>query len=152
MHERISTVIIFFEVIVGTDQFPTYAAGSLIGSGDVEDQSAPKAFLNYVLFDNNYVMVDFGFDQVTSVGATSHDYLALHVNVKQLGYSYIYLSNENTKIQDVSFDDLRSCTTQRSNRVTITIPSVCRLILISEKTQRRTINCTTEWSCKMNWI
>ncbi len=85
----------------------TYAAGSLIGSGDVEDQSAPKAFLNYVLFDNNYVMVDFGFDQVTSAGATAHDYLALHVNVKQPGYLYIYLSNENAKVQDVYFDDFK---------------------------------------------
>lgn len=74
-----------------------------------EDPSAPKAFLNYILFDQNFVMQDFGFDQI-DVGAdqnSSHDYLTLHVKVQTSGYLYVYLSNENPALVNVYFDDLK---------------------------------------------
>ncbi len=63
-----------------------FSGGSMIDPGDYEDEDSPKAFLNYILFDDNFVMVDFGFDQVSSAGATAHDYLALHVKVNEPGY------------------------------------------------------------------
>jgi hypothetical protein len=32
-------------------------------------QVSPKAFLNYILFDDNYVPYDFGYDQIGTEGA-----------------------------------------------------------------------------------
>ncbi|HMG93712.1 MAG TPA: hypothetical protein VK589_26825, partial [Chryseolinea sp.] len=79
-----------------------------------EDAVAPRAYLNYILFDENFVLKDFGFDQISTaakqVGATpvvAHDYLSLHVKVQQKGYLYVYLSNEQAAQTNVYFDDLR---------------------------------------------
>lgn len=90
-----------------------FGSGAFIGSEDW-DASAPKAYLNYILFDEDFVLVDFGFDQIgmdaKQVGASPvipHDYLSLHVKVKQKGYLYIYLSNEQPVQTNVYFDDLK---------------------------------------------
>lgn len=79
-----------------------------------EDDVAPKAYLNYILFDQNFQLVDFGFDQISlsakQVGASPvvpHDYLNLHVRIKQKGYLYVYLSNEQPVQTNVYFDDLK---------------------------------------------
>lgn len=91
-----------------------FAAGPIITNSNWESSAAPKAYLNYILFDQNFALVDFGFDQIGTnaeqVGVspvTAADYLNLHVKVKQKGYLYIYLSNENPVIQNVYFDDLK---------------------------------------------
>lgn len=91
-----------------------FAAGPIITSSNWESSAAPKAYLNYILFDQNFALVDFGFDQIGTNGeqvgvspVTAADYLNLHVKVKQKGYLYIYLSNENPVIQNVYFDDLK---------------------------------------------
>lgn len=84
-----------------------FSGGPFIGPGDYEDEDAPKAYLNYILFDEEFIPVDFGFDQVSENAATAHEYLSLHVKVQQKGYLYIYLSNENNKLVDVFFDDLK---------------------------------------------
>jgi RHS repeat-associated protein len=93
----------------------TFSPGPYIGRVPAyEDGAAPKAYLNYILFDNNFNLVDFGFDQVSAtaqqVGATPvvpHDYLSLHVKVQQAGYLYVYLSNEQAVQTNVYFDDLK---------------------------------------------
>ncbi len=84
-----------------------FSSGAWITTSAYEDQEAPKAFLNYLLFDDNFNLLDAGFDQVGQAGATTHDYMSLQVRVKQTGYLYIYLSNESDKIVDVYFDDFR---------------------------------------------
>ena len=69
----------------------------------------PKAFLNYILFDDNYVPYDFGYDQIGTEGAmpgTTSDKMSLVAKVSKPGYIYIYLSNENEVVQEVYFDDL----------------------------------------------
>jgi RHS repeat-associated protein len=95
------------------NKFSSLFTSPWITSSSYEDISAPKAFLNYLLFDENFNWIDAGFDQVNVAGATSHDYLSLNVKVKQKGYLYIYLSNENNKIIPLFFDDFRIV--QRSN-------------------------------------
>jgi RHS repeat-associated protein len=93
----------------------TFSAGPYIGRvPPYEDGSAPKAYLNYILFGENFALLDFGFDQISTtaqqVGATpfvAHDYLSLHVKVQKKGYLYIYLSNEQAVITNVYFDDLK---------------------------------------------
>ncbi len=91
-----------------------FGAGSLVAPEDIEDDEPPRAFLNYILFDEDFVPVDFGFDQVTAnaeqVGVSPnvpHDYLGLHVKVRQKGYLYVYLSNENPVLANVYFDDFK---------------------------------------------
>jgi RHS repeat-associated protein len=91
-----------------------FGLGSLIDPGDIEDEEPPRAFINYLLFDENFALVDAGFDQVTTnaeqVGVSPnvlHDYLSLHVKVNQKGYLYVYVSNEHPVLANVYFDDLK---------------------------------------------
>jgi RHS repeat-associated protein len=89
--------------------------GPWIGN-DKWDASAPKAYLNYILFDENFVLQDFGFDQISTSAKQSlslpivlvpHDYLNLHIKVQKKGYLYAYLSNENPYETRVYFDDYK---------------------------------------------
>ena len=79
------------------------------------EEEPPKAYLNYLLFDENFVLVDFGFDQISAdcqqeipdPTPVPHDHLSLHVKVKQKGYLYVYLSNEQSvAVTNVYFDDM----------------------------------------------
>ena len=61
-----------------------FSAGPIIGCSSW-DPSAPKAYLNYILLDANFTLVDFGFNQVTTSSAedmtppcTPYDYLNLN--------------------------------------------------------------------------
>lgn len=88
-----------------------FGSGFFLGSEDWEDEDAPKAFLNYILFDKDFVPYDMGFDQIDESALetgsnVAHDELQLTALVTQPGYIYIYLSNENEKLVDVYFDDL----------------------------------------------
>lgn len=91
-----------------------FGAGPAITEDEWEDDDAPKAYLNYLLFDENFVVVDFGFDQISvdakQVGVSPivpHDYLNLNVKVREKGYLYVYLSNENPTLANVYFDDFK---------------------------------------------
>jgi RHS repeat-associated protein len=74
-----------------------------------EDAAAPKAYLNYVLFNESYGLEDFGYDQIDMAADQNgiHDRLSLHFKIKKKGYLYVFLSNENPVIQNVYFDDLK---------------------------------------------
>ncbi len=87
-----------------------FAAGALITAGDWEDDHAPKAYLNYILFDQDHKAYDMGFDQVSEEALEdgsdiAHDKMYLKALAKKPGYIYIYLSNENPTLVDVYFDD-----------------------------------------------
>ncbi len=103
-----------------------FSGGPFVGSASApyEDASAPRAYLNYILFDENFVLKDFGFDQISigakQVGVTpivQHDYLNLHVKVQQKGYLYIYLSNEQAFQTNVYFDDFKITQNSGVNQV-----------------------------------
>ncbi|HYC83577.1 MAG TPA: RHS repeat-associated core domain-containing protein, partial [Chryseosolibacter sp.] len=91
-----------------------FSAGPYIGRIPAyENGDAPRAYLNYILFDENFELVDFGFDQVSTdaeqIGDSTggHELLTLHVKIQQKGYLYIYLSNEQPVRTNVYFDDLK---------------------------------------------
>ena len=80
----------------------------------------PKAYLNYIMFDRNYTPIIEDPSQTNFVrveqtakedGKSSmangipHQLLEATVNVKQAGYLYIYLSNEESSPVEVFFDD-----------------------------------------------
>ncbi|MGC3946361.1 MAG: Ig-like domain-containing protein [Chryseolinea sp.] len=77
------------------------------------DQDAPKAFLNMLIFDKNYKLVEFAFKQVHAefeqIGVDksedSFDELIIEKVIGQEGYVYLYLSNEEPNELQVGFDD-----------------------------------------------
>lgn len=87
-----------------------FSGGALIGTAayPYDDPAPPKAFLNYILFDDNYVPYDFGYDQIGTDGVIpGSDKMSLDATVTKPGYLYVYLSNENPVAQEVYFDDLK---------------------------------------------
>ncbi len=87
-------------------------AGALINSGPEVNTNAPKAYINYILFNEKYVAYDFGFTQVSQSaletgGGVPHQFMQLQAVATEPGYVYIYLSNEHDKVVDVFFDDLK---------------------------------------------
>jgi len=75
------------------------------------DGEAPKAYLNWLVFDRDFTMKDAGNQRVsilaaeTGSGTVSHERLARDLVITEAGYVYIYLSNEGTDPVDVFFDD-----------------------------------------------
>ena len=87
--------------------------GSVVaGGGGNGNTSFPKAFVNLLVFDKNYNFLDLTFEQINGgeqVGVTpkaAHDYMSREYTVKEEGYIYAYLSNENTTQVEVYFDDV----------------------------------------------
>lgn len=62
----------------------------------------PKAYLNYVLFDDNFKMVDGRAIRVSTPDVITP--LVGQMDIKKSGYLYVYISNESPT--DVYFDDL----------------------------------------------
>jgi RHS repeat-associated protein len=70
--------------------------------------NAPKAYLNWILFDDQLKYVNGGSDPVGGGGYKFHNkfmFDQLPVNVTQNGYLYVYVSNETPNI-NVYFDNL----------------------------------------------
>jgi RHS repeat-associated protein len=69
------------------------------------DNAKPKAYLNWILFDNqfNYIASNSGVKQAQP-GASKQALIASLQTIAKNGYLYIYVSNESQ--QDVYFDDL----------------------------------------------
>jgi RHS repeat-associated protein len=79
----------------------------LSDTGTAITETKPRAFVNWVLFDNqmNYVSSSSGFDQVGDDQEFKHHILT-NLPIDQSGYLYIYVSNETPNI-DVFFDNLQ---------------------------------------------
>jgi len=82
------------------------------GSGGI-NPSGPKAFINIIVFDKNYKLLDAAWEAVdpgaNQVGATpviAHDYLMREYTAKEEGYVFMYVSNESPTLVDVYFDDV----------------------------------------------
>jgi RHS repeat-associated protein len=92
-----------------TSSFPT-SYGALLSK---TTNGAPKAYLNWLIFDSNFLFVTGGFRQITTAGKetgsdVAHELVASPtINITQPGYVYIYLSNEETTPVEVYFDDFK---------------------------------------------
>ncbi len=95
---------------LGAAAFPFVGA---LTHTDEPQGEAPKAYLNWLVYDRDFNLKTAGFRRVTTAGAetvtgtSQHDYLAAHVVIQDAGYVYIYLSNEDDNSVDVFFDDFR---------------------------------------------
>ncbi len=81
---------------------------------DTENGVPPKAYLNYILFDKTMTTVlDFGFKRISAAAKESgqnvkHDRLYFErIIIKEPGYLYTYISNENPTAVEVYFDDFK---------------------------------------------
>lgn len=86
--------------------FNSNAAYFYVGSGG--NGSLPRAYLNYILFDQDFNYITAGFDQVSSTAGSTHEKLSFGtLNITEGGYLYVFVSNESNANFDVFFDDLR---------------------------------------------
>ncbi len=92
-----------------TSSFPsTYG-----GLQSKTDNGAPKAYLNWLVFDRNFVFQTGGFKQITTDGKeagtdVAHELVTSpSITITQPGYVYVYLSNESATTVEVYFDDFK---------------------------------------------
>ncbi len=79
-------------------------------SGQVlRNTDAPKAYLFYVLFDNNHVYKQFGYAAMASTAMVVHQKLSLDVVLPSDGFMYIYIANESniSAASATYFDDFK---------------------------------------------
>src|SRR5690606_29206103 len=93
------------------------------GGGNPGTSGWPKGWLNMLVFDKDYNLVDLAYEQldaaymqpVGNVNKLPMQKLSVSKTIKEPGYVYIYLSNEGSVQQDIYFDDLKI--THRKSRV-----------------------------------
>ncbi|WP_158563292.1 DUF6443 domain-containing protein [Chitinophaga silvatica] len=73
---------------------------------DNKKDGKPHAYINYVLFDDNFKMVtsNSGVKQVSNIPDVIQTLNVDEMEIKSSGFLYIYTSNEST--QDIYFDDV----------------------------------------------
>lgn len=88
--------------------------GGLIAAGNNPgNPSWPKGWLNVLVFDRNYNVVNIAFQQLdgayVQTGSTKmpHQLLSRELVIKEPGYVYIYVSNEGNTQQNIYFDDMK---------------------------------------------
>ena len=80
---------------------------SYLTGGGSSGTTTPFAFLNYIVFDNNFNRVASGHQRVSSVLNAKHLLTLNNVNITQKGYVYIWVSNESNQNHNTYFDDLK---------------------------------------------
>ncbi|WP_211303474.1 DUF6443 domain-containing protein [Chitinophaga ginsengisoli] len=86
-------------LLLNRDDFSNYLTST---QNDNPTSTVPKAYLNYVLFDEKFKMVAGGAVRVSTPDVVAP--LTANLNVNKNGFLYIYVSNESPS--DVYFDDL----------------------------------------------
>lgn len=80
----------------------------------------PKAYLNYILFDNSYTQSQFGYVAVSDDGYQTYERLTTgDLTMPVSGYLYIYVANESTANVDVWFDDLKIIHQKANNQLQV---------------------------------
>jgi RHS repeat-associated protein len=78
------------------------------GTGGNKGDNSPGAYLNYILFDANYKVMDMGWRVVPASSANVQQKLSFSdINVKEAGYIFVYLSYEDESNNYVQFDDMK---------------------------------------------
>jgi RHS repeat-associated protein len=82
------------------------------GGGGNGNNTAPKAFVTILILDKDYKLLDVAWQQVSTnaeqvgVNPTQHEYLMREYTVKEAGYAFVYVSNENATMVETYFDDV----------------------------------------------
>jgi hypothetical protein len=104
-------------VVIDGTQYTTSTASfpaSMLGHQTTTNNGAPRAYLNWLVFDRNYAFITGGFKQITTAARETgtdiaHEKLQMPapITITQPGYVYIYLSNENSTPVEVFFDEFK---------------------------------------------
>ncbi|HTE31897.1 MAG TPA: hypothetical protein VK666_16060, partial [Chryseolinea sp.] len=120
-------------IVNGTAPAGTFKDGGLVGSTggvlmpfwvlfaddhDDGNDDAPKAYLNWLVFDNDYNLIpsQSSYKQISTAGREygqdgSHDLLETELAISESGYVYLYVSNDHYELEgevlEVYFDDFR---------------------------------------------
>jgi hypothetical protein len=88
------------------------------------DQGAtkPSAFINYILFDENYVPLEAKSTPLAASPGISQLIVQPTVNAKEAGILFIYLSYDNESAAPVYFDDLKIIHKFKTSRVIAPTP------------------------------
>lgn len=90
---------------INTGQLP----GSFIRGNDGSSSSVPKAYINYIFFDEQFKYAGGNFSRAGSSGTVKNhwfeDAQLQNIAVPKNGYLYVYVSNESNA--DVFFDNLQ---------------------------------------------
>ncbi len=83
---------------------------SVLGAGQVaafsDNDEIPKAYLQYLYFDNVYKFKKSGFRQISKQGEGSFETLTLEHVAEEDGFMMMYVANETNEDLNVFFDDL----------------------------------------------
>jgi RHS repeat-associated protein len=83
---------------------------SVLASGQVatfsDNDEIPKAYLQYLYFDNDYKFKKSGFRQVSEQGKGDFETLTLEHVAEEDGFMMMYVANETNEDLNVYFDDL----------------------------------------------
>lgn len=82
-----------------------------VGPGGNLGNTQPAAYLNYILFDKDYKLLDMGYTPATGYNVKQKISILDRV-IKEAGYMFVYLSYENESNNFVQFDDLKIVHTQ----------------------------------------
>jgi RHS repeat-associated protein len=91
---------------------------ALANGGRTDDDTSPKGFINILVFDKEYNLVDFAFEQIDKAYVQSgsvkapHQLLTAMSVIRQEGYAYVFLSNEGANELQIGFDDMEVKHTQ----------------------------------------
>jgi RHS repeat-associated protein len=84
------------------------SALSGIGLGPNQGDTKPSAYLNYILFDQQYKVLNMGWTAVPSTANFAKQKISIpQVAVQQAGYMFVYLSYETASNNWVYFDDFK---------------------------------------------
>lgn len=82
-------------------------AFSTFGAGANQGDSRPAAYLNFIVFDRNYKVLDAGWQLAPAATFTKQKISFPTMNIEEPGFVYVWLSYEDESNNLVFFDDLK---------------------------------------------
>lgn len=79
----------------------------LISLSPFQGTTKPSAFLNYILFDENYIVLEAKSSPLGATAGVLHQVQLPQVSVREPGYLFVYLSYDNESTAPVYFDELK---------------------------------------------
>lgn len=80
---------------------------TMYGTGGNQGDTRPAAYLNYILFDKNYKVLDAGWQLAPATTFTKQKVSFPTKNIKEEGYIYTWLSYDDDSDNWVYFDDFK---------------------------------------------